>query len=99
MNKVSGSLKNQASTERGMNRATANLSARLQSWAPPVVEMETLIAAVAIYFVLVTNSSFWSSLWGTGALVGVSGVQVSICIGMAIFALHALLITLAGRRS
>lgn len=81
-----------------MNRATANLSARLQRWAPPVVEMETLIAAVAIYFVLVTNSSFWSSLWGTGALVGVSGVQVSICIGMAIFALHALLITLFGTR-
>ena len=98
MNKFSQPRKDPASAENSTNFAIESLSERERRRPRPVVEMETLIAAVAIYFVLVMNSAFWSSLWGTGTLAGVSGVKILMCVGMAIFALHALLIALFSTR-
>ncbi|HEY1136267.1 MAG TPA: phosphoethanolamine--lipid A transferase [Xanthomonadaceae bacterium] len=58
----------------------------------PSISFEALTAAVAAYFVLATNSAFWSGMRAAGTLSGPDAWVVVLSPALAIFALHALLL-------
>ena len=55
-------------------------------WWRPQVSVEVLIALVSAYFLLVTNGPLWAAV-----RAGTSSTSVMLSLGVAVFALHALI--------
>lgn len=64
----------------------------------PIASAEAIIAAVSAFFVLTANRAFWNGVAGAGAIDAPGGAWMMMSTGLAIGALHAILLGLVLNR-